>query len=121
MRTGMTLRGAVPPAGVDCGYDGVALDELAGLDVDSVCPQRFGDLLHVGDGSLRGTRCACARDAALVGDLATRLGVERAAVQNQLDAVRPLGRLGGRAAKTTGVGDHRHPLAVDENAENPCL
>ena len=50
-------------------------------------------------------------DAALVGDLAAGLGVERCAVQDQLDA---LGLL-------TIMRHHRDPLAVDEDAENPCL
>ncbi len=56
---GVALGCAVPPARVDGGDDGVALDEFAGLDVDAVRPQRFGDLLHVGDGGLRGRRRPC--------------------------------------------------------------
>ncbi len=55
---------------------------------------------------------ARAGDAALVGDLAAGLGVERGAVENQLDAV---------GAVLAVVRDDRHPLAVDEDAENPCL
>ena len=39
---------------VDGRDDGVALDELAGLDVDAVRPQGLGDLLDVGDGGLGG-------------------------------------------------------------------
>src|SRR6185437_12706969 len=118
----MTLRRAVAPAGIDGGDDRVALDEFAGLDVDAVRPQRFGDLLHIGDGCPGCPRRARARDAALVGDLTTRLRVERGAVEDELDAVGLPGRRGGRAAKTTAVvGDDGYPLAVDENAENPCL
>ena len=49
---GVPLGGAVAPLRVDRGDDGVALDELAGLDVNPVHPQRLGDLLHVGDGAL---------------------------------------------------------------------
>ena len=48
-----------------------------------------------------------------VGDLAARLGVQRGAVEHQLDA---FGRLRLRV-----VRDDRHPPAVDEDAENPCL
>ena len=54
VRAGVALGGAVPPARVHRGDHGVALDELAGLDVDAVHPQRFRDLLHVGDGGLGG-------------------------------------------------------------------
>ena len=77
---GMTLRRAVPPPRVDGRDHGVALDELAGLHVDAVRPQRLGDLLHVGDGGLGRTRCTGAGDA-LVGDLPAGLGVERGAIQ----------------------------------------
>src|SRR5262245_60280150 len=87
VRAGMALRRAVPPARVDGRDDGVALDEFAGLDVDTVCPQGFGDLLHVGDGGLGGARRTRPGDAALVGDLAAGLRVERGAVQYQLDAI----------------------------------
>ena len=54
-------------------------------------------------------------DGAHVGDLPARLGVQRGAVQHQFDPVRD----GGLAVR--GVRDHRHPLAVDEDAQNPCL
>ena len=84
---GVALRGAVAPARVDGRDDGVALDELAGLHVDAVRPQRFGDLLHIGDGRLRRAGRGRSGDAALVGDLAAGLGIERCAVQDQLDAL----------------------------------
>ena len=87
VRAGVTLRSAVAPARVDGRHDRVALDELAGLHVDAVRPQRFGDLLHVADGCLRRRGRGRSGDAALVGDLAAGLGVERCAVQDQLDAL----------------------------------
>ena len=90
---GMALRRAVPPPRVDCRDHGVALDELARLHVDAMRPQRFGDLLHIGDGGLRGTRGAA--DGALVGDLPAGLGVERGAIEYQLDTVRWLVAGGG--------------------------
>ena len=51
--------------------------------------------------------------AALVGDLTARLGVERGAVQDQLDAL--------GAGRLAVVRHHRYPLAVDEDTENLCL
>ncbi len=90
---------------------GVALHELAGLDVDAMRPQGFGDLLYVGHRGLGRRGCAGAGDRTLVGDLPAGLGVERAAVEDKLDSVGVL----------RAVPDHWHPLAVDEDAENSCL
>src|ERR1700736_1266266 len=103
----MALRRAVPPAGVYGGDDGVALDEFAGLDGDPVRPQRLGDLLHIADGRPGCRSRARPRDAPLVGDLAARLGVERGAVEDQLDTIR-----------VAVVADNGHPFAVDEDPEN---
>jgi len=50
----VALGGAVAPLGIHRGRDGVALDELSGLDVDPVCPQGFGDLLYIGHSGLGG-------------------------------------------------------------------
>ena len=108
---GVTLRSAVAPPRINGRDDGVALDELAGFHVDAVRPERFGDLLDVGDGRLRRAGRGRSGDAALVGDLTAGLGVERCAIQDQLDA---LGLL-------TVVRHHRNPLTVDEDAENSCL
>ena len=110
---GVALGGSVPPLGIDRRDDRVTLDELARLDVDPMHEQRLGDLLHVGDGSLGGFAGARAGDAADVGDLTTGLGVQRSAIEHQFDAVGP-----GRLA---AVRDDGHPLAVHEDAENPCL
>ena len=83
----VSLGGAFAPAGIHGRDDGVALDELAGLHVDAVHPQGFGDLLHVGDGGLGALAGTGAADGAGVGDLPTRLGVQRCAVQYELDPV----------------------------------
>ena len=74
--------------------------------------QRLGDLLHVGDGGLRGLAGAGAADGSDVGDLAAGLGVERGAVEDELDAVGLL---------RVAVGDDGNPFAVDEDAKNRCL
>ncbi len=111
MRSGVTLGRTVAPLRVDGGHHRVALHELARFDVDTVCPQGFGDLLHVVHRGLGRRRRARAGDRALVCDLSAGLRVEGAAIENQLDTVgfmRP-------------VADDRYPLAVDEDAENSCL
>ncbi len=77
-------------------------------------PQGFRDLLHVGDGCPGGLARPGAADGARVGNLTTRLGIERGAVQDEFDAVHAGGLFGP-------VRDHRHPFAVDENAQNSCL
>ena len=79
--------------------------------------KRLADLLHVGDRGLGRFAAAGSADGTGVGDLAAGLGVQRRAVQDDLDAVRRhvLGM------DTRVVRHDGHPLAVDENAENPCL
>ena len=77
MGSGVALGRAVAPLRVDRGDHRVALHELAGLDVDTVCPQGFGDLLYVGDRGLGRRRRARAGDRAVVGDLSAGLRVER--------------------------------------------
>ena len=67
--------------------DGVALDEFAGLHVDPVHPQGFGDLLHVGYRGPGAFTGAGAADGAGVGDLPARLGVQRCAVQHEFDLI----------------------------------
>ena len=108
---GVTLRSAVAPPRINRRDDGVALDELARFHVDAVCPERLGDLLDVGDGCLGRTGRGRSGDAALVGDLTAGLGVERRAVQYQLDAFGLL----------TVMCHNRDPPTVDEDAENSCL
>ena len=85
--SGVTLGRTVAPLRVDRGHHRVALHELAGFDVDTVCPQGFGDLLYVGHRGLGRRRRARAGDRALVGDLSAGLRVEGAAIENQLDTV----------------------------------
>ena len=118
---GVALGGPVPPLRVDRGDDGVALDELARFDGDAVHEQRLGDLLHVGDGGPCGLARTGAADGADVRDLAAGLGVERRAVEHQLDAVGVWPR--PRRAATTGT---RRPstkmpriLASEDSSSNP--
>ena len=76
-------------------------------------PHRFGDLLHIGDRGLGSPAC----DNADVGDLPTGLGIERGAIQHDLDPFRRR-----RFGVHPRVMDRdRYSFAVDENTENPRL
>ena len=113
----MALGRAVAPLRVGGGRHGVALDELTRLDVDAVHEQRLGDLLHVGDrGPRRGAGPGSGNDSH-VGELTPGLRVQRSAVQHDRDAF----RRHGLVPLARAVGDHRHPLAVHEDPENPRL
>ena len=113
----MPLGGAVAPLRIHRGDDGVALDELPRLDIDPMHPQGLGDLLHIGDSGLGRRTAAGAGDPADIGDLSAGLGVERGAVEHDLD---PFGwhRFGVHSRM---MGHYRNPLAVDEDADDPGL
>ena len=115
MGTGVALGRALAPSGIHRRDDGVALDEFPGLHVDPMHPKRFRDLLHIGDGSAGAFTRAGAGDSADIGELSARLGIQRGAVQHQFHPV------GDHRVAVRAMRDHRYPLAVDEDSQNPGL
>ena len=83
VRAGVALGGTLAPRGVDLREHDVALGELALLHGHLVDPQLLGDLLDVVDLHPQ----ARAGEGTEVGDLSTRLRVQGAAVEDDLDVL----------------------------------
>ena len=107
--------------GFDRRDDGVALDELSGLDVNPMHPKGFGDLLHVGDRRPGALARAGSADGAHVGDLAAGLGVKRRAVQDQFHPIRAGAFRAACATTGTRLPSTKMPkiLASEVNSSNP--
>ena len=87
VRRGVRAGDGAPPLHVDLGVHGRADDDLAGRHGAAVHDQARDRRLHVGDLDPRLVAGAAAEgdDDAVVGKLAAALGVERRAVQDDLD------------------------------------
>ena len=100
---GVRLAGRDAPLGVDLGGDVLADAQRAGEHLDGVRDQALDGALDVDDLEVR----AVGGDDALVGDLATGLGVERGAVEDDLAALAGLELLDARRRRRRGRGPSR--------------